>query len=201
MLRTKLLALCGLAALLPAGTAFAEVNHPLYIPTRDVAVTYTLDHEGPGAPKQAHLYYSASTNRLRLERPGMKGFVIIDRAAKTMTVVLGPTHIYFQMPLDPQLGGGFILNSDMKFVREGSGKIAGQPCTNWQVESGVATGSACVTDDGVILASHGRMKNGPGHGGLEATEVSYDPQPLTLFVPPAGFTQIDASQAARALGR
>lgn len=201
MLRTKLLAVCGLAALLPAGTAFAQPAHPAYLPTRDVAVTYTLDHDGPGAPKQAHLYYSASTNRLRLERPGMKGFVIIDRAAKIMTVVLGPDHIYFQMPLSPELASGFILSGNMTYSRKGQSSIAGLNCTDWQVDSDTVAGTACVTDDGVLLLSRGRMKNGAGHGGLQATQVSYDPQPLSLFVPPAGFTKVDASQAGRALGR
>jgi hypothetical protein len=201
MTRTKLVALCGLAALLAPGMARAQADHPLYLPTRDVAVTYTLDHEGPGAPKQAHMYFSAGTNRLRLERPNQRGFLIIDRAAKIMTVVMGPQHLYFQMPLDPEMASGFILNGDMKFVRGGSETIAGQNCTDWQVESSRATGTVCVTNDGVLLLGRGKDKNGNAHGGLQAAEVSYEQQPLSLFVPPAGFTQIDISQAARALGR
>ncbi len=200
MSRTKIFALCGVAALLPAGMAWAQQDHPLYLPTRDVAVTYTIDHHGPGAAKQAHMYFSARTNRLRLETPNRRGFLIIDRTAKTMTVVMGEQHVYFQMPLNAEMATGFILNGDMKFVRGASETIAGQPCTEWQVESSRANGTVCVTKDGVLLLGRGRDKNGSG-GGLQAEEVSYDPQPMALFVPPAGFKQIDISQAARALPR
>jgi len=114
MSRSAIIGLCGLAAVVGAGPATAEPEHPRYLPTRDVAVTYNLDHEGPGAPKQAHMYYSANTNRLRLESPATKGFVLIDRTAKVMTVVMSPQHIYFEMPLDPEMAAGFILNEHSK---------------------------------------------------------------------------------------
>src|SRR5579875_3443495 len=130
MSRSKLIGLCGAAALLlPAGMARAQGDHPLYLPTRDVAVTYNIDNQGAGPAKQAHMYYSAKTNRLRLETPNRHGYVIVDRIAKTMTVVMGRQHLYFQTPLDPQMAGGFILSADMKFVRGPNQTIAGQRCT------------------------------------------------------------------------
>lgn len=202
MSRCKYIGLCGAVALLvPAGMAWAQGDHPLYLPTRDVAVTYNLDSHGQGAAKQAHLYYSASTDRLRLDRPNLRGFVIIDRKAKTMTVVLGEPHVYFVQPLGREFQSGFILSGDMQFVRGANESIAGQTCTDWTVDSSTVTGTACVTKEGVLLRSRGRTKNGATGGGLQAAEVSYDPQPLALFMPPAGFKQIDIAQAAGALAK
>lgn len=192
MTRNTIIGLCGVAALLSAGAAKAEGEHPLYLPTRDVAVTYNLDRQTAGAPKQAHMYYSASADKLRLETPTQRGFVIIDRVAKTMTVVMAPQHIYFQTPLDPEMAAGFILNADMKFVRGKAETIAGQHCTDWDVQSSRATGTVCVTDDGVLLLGRGKDKDGSG-GGLEATEVNYAPQPASLFIPPADFRKIEMS--------
>jgi uncharacterized protein DUF4412 len=195
MSRCALIGICGLAGALGAAPASAEPEHPLYVPTRDVAVTYNLDHAGAGSPKQAHLYYSSDTNRLRLETPATKGFVLIDRAAKVMTVVMAPQHIYFDTPLDPEMAAGFLLNERMKFARGGSETIAGLQCTDWDVETAQAKGKVCVTDDGVLLLGRGREKEGTEGGGLEAVEISYAPQPSTLFVPPAGFRKIDISEA------
>lgn len=192
MSRTTIIGLCGLTALLAAGAAAAD-EHPPYLPTRDVAVTYSLDRQNPGAaPKQAHMYYSAGSDKLRLETPNQRGFVIIDRPAKTMTVVMAPQHIYFQTPLDPEMAVGFILNADMKFVRGSNETIAGHPCTDWEVQSSQASGTVCVTDDGVLLLGRGKDKEGAG-GGLQATEVSYTPQPASLFIPPADFRKIEMS--------
>ena len=200
MSRSTIIGLCGLAALFSAGAARAD-EHPAYLPTRDVAVTYSLDRQNPGAaPKQAHMYYSAGADKLRLETPNQRGFVIIDRGAKTMTVVMAPQHIYFQTPLDPEMAAGFILNADMKFVRGSSETIAGQRCTDWEVQSSQATGTVCVTDDGVLLLGRGKDKEGTG-GGLQATEVSYTPQPASLFIPPADFRKIEMSEIPGKLPR
>lgn len=199
MSRSIIVGLVGFAALLCAGAAWAEDQHPLYRPTRDVAVSYTLDHEGPGAPKQAHLYYSAASGKLRFE--DQKQVFILDWPGKTSTMVMLREHIYMQMPLDPETALGFLLNGDMKFARGNSEAIAGQRCTDWDVDTAVATGTVCVTDDGVLLRSRGQTKSGGGGGGFQATEVSYDPQPATLFIPPAGFRKVDMSELGGRLPR
>ncbi|MBV9756475.1 MAG: hypothetical protein JO047_05420 [Alphaproteobacteria bacterium] len=187
-----------LAALVGAGAAAAQQQqqHPPYLPTRDVAVTYEMDHQGAGPAKQARVSFSASSGRLRLDLPSQKRFFIFDQAAKTTTVVMVREHIYLQMPLQPEMAGGFVLNADMKYARGNPETIAGQHCTDWQVETDAATGTVCVTDDGVLLLSRGQEKQGSGSGGLQAVEVSYDPQPATLFIPPAEFRKVDISEVA-----
>ena len=190
-----------LAALVCAGSAVAEPQHPQYLPTRDVAVTYEIDHQGPGPAKQARISFSASTGRLRLDLPSQKRFFIFDQTAKIATVVMVREQIYMQMPLQPDMAGGFMLNGDMKYARGNAETIAGQHCTDWQVETDAATGTVCVTDDGVLLLSHGQAKQGNGGGGLQAVEISYDPQPATLFIPPAEFRKVDLSEMAGAPAR
>lgn len=193
MSRSTIIGLGGLAAVIAAGAAGADEPHPPYLPTRDVAVTYVLDHSGPGPAKQAHMYYSAADEKLRLEAPNQRGFVIIDRVARTMTVVLQAEHLYVQTPLDPAMASGFVLDGEMRFSRGGSQTIAGQHCTDWQVEGRRGSGTVCVTDDGVLLFGRGQ-KEGAGGGGFQAIAVSYAPQPASLFTPPPGFRQLDLSQ-------
>lgn len=185
-----------LAAFVAVGPAVADQQHPPYLPTRDVAVTYDLDHQGAGPAKQARISFSAATGKLRLDLPSQKRFFIFDQPGKTATVVMVREHIYLQLPLQPDMAGGFVLNGDMKFARGNAETIAGQHCTDWQVESTVVIGTVCVTDDGVLLLSRGQEKQGGGAGGLQAVEVSYDPQPSTLFIPPAEFRKVDLSELA-----
>ena len=198
MLRATIIGLCGIAILGASGAA-AQEDRPLLLPTHDVAVTYALDHAGPGMPKQAHVYYSASTGKLRLESPGEKQIIIFDRAARTTTMVMMRQRIYFQMPIDPEMELGFMLSPDMKFARGGSETIAGHRCTDWMVQSSRVTGTVCVTDDGVLLL--GRGKEGTAGGGIEAVAVSYAPQPASLFAPPPEFRKIDLSIAPEKPGK
>jgi hypothetical protein len=199
MTRGTIIGLCGIAMLGASGAAQAEQERPLLLPTRDVAVTYALDHQGPGAPKQAHVYYSATANKLRLENPGEKQVIIFDRAARTTTMVMTRQHIYFQMPIDPEMELGFMLTPDMRFERAGSETIAGHRCTDWTVQSSRITGTVCITDDGVLLLGRGR--EGTAGGGIEAVEVSYGPQAASLFVPPPDFRKIDMSIAPEKPGK
>lgn len=183
----------GLGAMLLAGVVGAAEERPLYLPSRDVAVTYVLDHQGPGPPKQARVYYSAASGKIRVEEPGQKQILIFDRPAKTTTVVLLREHVYIQTPLDPELAIGLLPDDDANFTRGVSETIAGRRCTDWEVDTAVVSGTVCLTDDGVLLRSRGQAKNGSGGGGLEAIAVSYAAQPASLFVPPPGFFKVDMS--------
>jgi hypothetical protein len=84
---------------------------------------------------------------------------------------------------------GFILNDDMKFTRTGTDTVAGLSCTMWNVVSPRAAGSVCVTADGVMLSGEGKSHDG-SVSGIQATAVTYGPQPASLFAPPPDFKQI-----------
>jgi hypothetical protein len=172
-----------------SGRALAE-DKPLYVPLRDVNVTYRLIGGQPASPaKEAHLYYSAALNKLRLDEPSQKGYAVIDRGAQQMFVVMAQEHSFVQMPFDPAMARGFILNDDMSFSHAGSDTVAGLPCTKWNVVSTRASGTVCVTADGVMLSGQGKAHDG-AISGIEATAVSYAAQPASLFAPPPDFKQI-----------
>jgi len=185
----------GLALNMPARAD----EHPVYMPTKDVAVVYALTRAAPGAPTEAHMYYSAASSRMRLDAPGQRGYVIIDRAKNQMMLVMSDQHLFMETPLNADMASGFLLNDQMKFKRLGTDKVAGQSCTQWEVQSARANGTVCVTDDGVLLAGRGQDKQG-GVGALQATTVSYKPQPASLFSPPADYHRVPMPQMAPGQG-
>lgn len=195
----------GRIATLGLGLGFAAVvpaladEHPVYMPTKDVAVVYALTRAAPGAPTEAHMYYSAASNRMRLDAPGQRGYVIIDRTKNQMLLVMSDQHLFMQTPLNADMASGFLLNDQMRFKRIGADKVAGENCTQWEVQSTRANGTVCVTDDGVLLSGRGQDKQG-GAGALQAKTVSYQPQPASLFSPPAGYHRVPMPQMAPGQG-
>lgn len=180
----------GLAALLTglAGAALAE-DHPPLLPTRDVAVTYNVTARQASGPHEAHLFYSAATQKIRMEA-GRQGYAIFDQAAHRLTMVMPQQQICMVSPISPSMSPGVLLNDRMHFVRKGTDTVAGQPCTNWDVTGDRGSGTACVTADGVLLRVEGRDHDG-NSAGLLATAVSYAAQPASLFEPPADFHKMD----------
>ena len=73
----------------------------MFLPTRDVAVTYQLSG-GPGGQGQVtHLYYSAARSRLRIDTPNNAGFTVLDRGAGQRIMVMNQERSYVAVPLDP----------------------------------------------------------------------------------------------------
>jgi hypothetical protein len=184
----------GLAVGLTAAGAQAQApEHPVFLPTRGVAVTYALS-SGAGGPSQTtHRYYSAQANKLRIDTPGDAGYTVLDRGAGQQLLVMNDQHSYAVVPLDPDVAEGFILNSHMQYQREGRRSVAGQSCTAWKVVSQQANGQACVTADGVLLSGSGGSGQGPSTS-LTATSVAYGPQSPSLFEAPPGFTKVAPQQ-------
>ncbi len=169
--------------------AAPAADHPAYLPTRDVAITYRLSSDKPGVPKVASVFFSASSQKLRLDDPSLGGYAVIDRAERKMMVVMTKQRSFSWLPFDEKMADGFILNDSMTFKRTGTDVVAGLRCTTWDVTSANAAGSVCITDDGVLLRGDGHDKKG-AEAGLEAKQVTYAPQPASLFKPPSGFFEI-----------
>lgn len=181
------------AGLLVSGTAVAA-DHPPFLPTRDVAVDYQVEvTQSKGEPPASHsvkVAYSAATGRVRVEQATAPGYMLIDRAAGHMTLVMEPMQSYMDMPFDAKAGAGLLLNDKMKFTRAGSAKVAGLTCNLWDVVSDSTTARLCITDDGVVLRGQGSDPR-RGEGKLLATSVSYANQPATKFNPPQGFNKME----------
>lgn len=186
-----------LAVLAASGAALAQ-DRPPVAPTRDVVVTYkaTAPAQAPGGagarlPQGAQDIRVATTQGgrlLRIEGMGAGGaYVIVDRTTQRMVMVMPQDQRYVEMPANDAFARGFVLNESMTFVKRGTETVAGLKCTVWEVTSREGAGTACVTDDGVLLRGRGN----DGKGGIEATAVRYGPQPATLFRPPAEFSRLD----------
>jgi hypothetical protein len=181
------------AGMLGSGAAMAA-DHPPFLPTRDVAVDYqvevTQSKTEPQAPHSVKVAYSAASGRVRIEQATAPGYMLIDRAGGSMTLVMEPMQSYMNMPFDSKAGAGLLLNDKMKFTRAGSDKVAGLSCNLWDVVSDSTTARLCITDDGVVLRGQGSDPK-RGEGKLLATSVSYASQPATRFNPPQGFNKME----------
>ncbi len=89
----------------------------------------------PQAPQTVKMTYSAASGRARIEQPSMPGYMLIDRAGGHLTVVMDQLQTFMDMPFDAKAGAGLLLNDKMGFVRAGTDKVAGLPCTEWDVTS------------------------------------------------------------------
>ena len=186
-----LLAATGVLA--SCGVALAQ-DRPPVAPTRDVMVAYRATapaQAGAQAPQGAQDIRVATTQGgrlLRVEGVGAGGaYVIVDRTTQRMVMVMPQDRRYVEMPASDAFARGFVLNESMTFVKRGTETVAGLKCTLWEVTSREGAGTACVTDDGVLL----RGRGSDGKGGIEATSVKYGPQAAALFKPPADFSRLD----------
>lgn len=184
----------------PAAAALAQ-ERPTMLPTRDVMVTYRASGPAPASPgasgpaamrqQEMKVAMLAGGKMMRIEGLGggaaAGGYVIVDRDAQRMTMVVTQDRRYMEMPANDAVSRGFLLNESMTFARRGLETVAGVKCTLWEVTSREGAGSVCVTDDGVMLRARGQ----DGRGGLEAIAVQYGPQPASLFRPPADFSKIE----------
>ena len=185
--------LAAIGVLASFGAALAQ-DRPPVAPTRDVMVAYRAT-----APAQAGARIQQGTQDirvattqggrlLRVEGVGAGGaYVIVDRTTQRMVMVMPQDRRYVEMPASDAFARGFVLNESMTFVKRGVETVAGLKCTLWEVTSREGAGTACVTDDGVLLRGRGN----DGKGGIEATAVRYGPQAAALFKPPADFSRLD----------
>jgi hypothetical protein len=169
------------AALLAGGAAAQTV--PQLHPTRDVSVSY---RGLGGAQEQAvtlTIAWLAASRTMRMDVPAMGWSVTDLRVPSGFIVIEAERRI---MPLPPaalarQLGP----SPAARFTREGTLRIAGQSCTQWRYEEADNDGQICLTADGVMLRSQGRM--GVQSGGVEAVQVTYAAQDPARFVAPEGY--------------
>jgi hypothetical protein len=171
-----------------AGVAWAGEIPPL-APIRDVTIEYVFS---PGAGDdearvKMNFRIAAGGGRVRIDQPGGQGFVVIDRDASRMLIVLTAERGFFQLPLDPSRPFGFALTSQMSFAQQGTDLVAGIACTQWRVTDARRAGTACISDDGILLRAEGVSSKGRPRFALRAASVSYGRHPDSIFQPPAGY--------------
>jgi hypothetical protein len=183
------LATAGLAMLvtLPA----AGQDRPITRPTRDLAVVYHVQAAGPnGEPetRTVQMFWTGQGTRLRLQSDGQPGFGLVDYAAGRMTMVMPPQKAYAVMTFDADHARGLNIPTGAVINRSGSDTVAGVACTEWTVRGPKGGGTACITNDGLVLRVGSAQPGQPA--AMLAVSVTYGPQPADLFTLPAGFHEV-----------
>lgn len=180
---SKLIALS--LSLASAATACLAQTVPAYLPTRDVAVTYQVRSKDRGQ-ENVVARWSAFAEKARIEAGPI--YVLADPRTRQATLVMQS----FALRLPPgDRTFAYLPDEGTRFVRGPAASVAGYRCTNWTVSSSHGSGTACITDDGVILRGTAADRNGHG-GAIEAVSVSYGPQPPALFEVPQGAMSLQA---------
>lgn len=182
------------------GSAVFAADHPVLAPTREAAVTYRLTgaSQTNGATTMRVTY--ADHGRVRmdffhfLQGTVPFGSLIFDPPDDRVITLLPERHGYLQRDVGKLYNPGIMLTERMNFTRQGGTTVAGVQCTDWTVSNGAAgEGTACVTDDGLVLRA---TRSKPVEGSMEALDVKYGPPPADTFTPPADYKLIPSAPAA-----
>lgn len=189
---------CFAVSVLAAGTLLgglvqsaSAADHPRLNPSRDVTVVYDLSasSQTPDAakgPRNVKVAFSGSGNFLRIDSADGNGVTILDRLHQQVTLIMMNQKAYTRLHPAHGLHNPFMLDLDMTYTPSGRQKIAGVSCQAWNVQSSRGKATACVTDDGVILAESGIDADGV-EGTIRAVSVTYADVPDSAFEPPADF--------------
>lgn len=177
-----------LLAVVTPGLAQAS-EHPPLTPTREATVLYRA--QGPRDREPISVRVHVSGGKIRVEPASLPGYLIVDRDAGRVLVVMRQPHVYFETPAQSEMVRDFLPSERMRFTRKGSERVAGLSCTVWDVQAPEGrSGQVCVTADGIVLRGQGRDPQ-YGSGSVEAVSVTYGPQSAGLFQPPAGYLRMD----------
>jgi hypothetical protein len=169
----------------------AIAQDPPRIPTRDYAATYAMTGFGTEAPKTMQMSFNAASKRQRIDmaEAGQNVSMIMELGGGRMWMLEHNSRM--AMELSPGAGPGADLPTtpiepDATLTRVGTDRVAGLPCTVYQVaRDGRPQGTACVTGDGILL--RGEFQEGGQRGRMEATKVSLDRQTADRFQVPQGY--------------
>ena len=159
----------------------AAADQPLLRPTSDVDVLYRAVARG-GAAIEQRVRWLAAAQTMRIDPPGRDLHVIVDYAARRMSVVQDATRSVTEMAapnsVTDVLGG---RPSAATYTRRGQATVAGRPCTEWQTQDREAHPALiCITPDGVMLRA-----GTPEEVRVSAVSVQYAPQdPAAFRIPP-----------------
>lgn len=172
--------------LLLSSPVWAADRAPIYLPTRDVAVTYRVAGRVAQQVRELHVRFSAARRLLRVETEdrGM-GFLLVDPAARTAKMIVPSVRQSIDLPLARDRRVALLFGDGLRFTKRGTSKIAGRDCVNWDVQSERDNATVCLTVDGVLLRAQGRGGD-IADSSLTATRVDDAPQAPGLFQMPAG---------------
>jgi hypothetical protein len=176
-----------LAAGFAAITIAAQAQDaPTPLPTRDVAVTYRITDAG--REEKARYTFAAQSQRVRLDLFAFPqatipySTIIYDRPGGRFLTLVYAQGAAYPNTAAHVVNPGALLTPGLQYTREGSTTVLDMSCTDWQFsDASGAQGTACVTEDGVVLRLN---RSGKRAVAMEAVKVEYGAQPDKLFVLP-----------------
>ncbi len=165
---------------------------PAFLPNQDVAVTYALST--PGRTTQDYqLSYLAAGQLARID--SQSGFYILGNLQTGAAMVVVPAlHALVKAPDFSVLTADIQNAGTARFTLLGTGHYAGLDCQKYLVLAQNGSGTACITQTGVVL--HFAGQNAHGQADISALSVTYGPQSESDFSPPAGFNQLQMPPGA-----
>ncbi len=177
-LLAALLSLCALPAL--------AQDRPALYPTRDVAVTYRItgaQARQAGPMQSLTIAWLAAAQTMRMDMAGM-GYMIADHRNQRGFMVVEQARMIMDVPLQQALQQ-YGPTESATYRRTGTDTVAGIACTVWSFEDRGNNGTACVTNEGVMLRAQGGSQG--QSGGMEATQVAFGAQDPARFARPQGY--------------
>jgi hypothetical protein len=181
-------------ALVLTAVPVAGMAAPVFLPTRDVAVTYEVVAPGR-SPANYQLSYNAAARLARVDAPA--GYYVLGNLpAGQAEVILPALNAIVQAPDFSNLTAQIDNADGAQFTPLGPGHYAGLDCTKYLVLDKNGTGTVCLTPSGVVLHFSGH--NARGSAEATALSVSYAAQPANLFTPPPGLMPLNLPPGALA---
>jgi hypothetical protein len=182
----RLLALLTVVMLFQSHGADASAV-PQFLPDRDVEVQYTVTAPGR-SPHEYDLSFSAESERLRIDDPAHGLWFLVDLRDASATLVVPQMHVVVTEPDLANLTSILQGAHAAQFTPLGEATIAGLRCTRYRVHSEQASGTACLTRNGIALAVSGQDKRGSAQ--VVADSVTEATVPPDNLVPPPDFPSI-----------
>lgn len=165
-------------------------DRPALLPAREASVLYRLTKAG-AVPTEVRITTRAGGSPIRVDM--LDGtYMLVDQPARRVSLVVPDEEMVMELPFEGGPQTQFQLNERMRFTRRSQDTVAGVRCTVWDVLVDKARGTACVSDDGVMLRSSGQDEAGR-RTLIEAVSVSYAPAPPNDFTLPADFDRMVAT--------
>jgi hypothetical protein len=166
-------------------------DQPLLRPSRDVDVTYRAAAPQAGREIGQRVRWLAAAQTVRIDPLPTGLHVIIDYAARRMSVVRDATRSVVEMAAPDSLDGMIGGAAASGFVRGGVATVAGLTCTEWQtLDREARPAVVCITDDGVLLRA-----GTADQVRVSAVAVVYAPQDPAAFRVPADYARHSPSAA------
>ncbi len=122
---------------------------------------------------------------LRVAGESLPISLLVDRRDGTASILLPVLKLYNTVAIGRYDPERTILRG-ARFERHGERHLTGLACSDWAASSPQGHASACITQDGVILAGTASDRSGE-LGTVRATTVVYGTLPPVLFRLPDGY--------------